>query len=289
MERKRDIYFERWSWLPEEVRRRAHEERDRLTGIRLHAGGPAQLVYYDGDELLGNMGRSEFAQMVSAMMGHSLYARQKELARGYFTLDDGSRAGVCGDFSNGGPHMLTDIGSVNIRIAREVKGCADGLMDMVKSHRGTAVISPPGMGKTTLIRDIARQLSEGGQCVCIIDERDEIAACRNGVPNFDLGPRTDVISGIVKHEAILMAIRSCAPDVLVADEVGSEEDAAAIADALRCGVKVVVSAHGDSLEKSKLRPVVGDMLGNFDAAVLLGPETGAVRQIRIFGGSDNDV
>ena len=289
MERKRDIYFERWSWLPEDIRKRAHTERTRLTGIRLRAGGPAQLVYYDGDELIGQIGRNEFSQMISAMMGHSLYARQKELAMGYFTLEDGSRAGICGDFSNGGPHMLSDIGSVNIRIARDVKGCADVVMETVRAHMGTAVISPPGMGKTTLIRDIARQLSECGHCVCIIDERDEIAACRNGAPVFDVGPRTDVISGIVKHEAMMMAVRACAPDVIVADEVGCAEDAEAVTDALRCGVRVVVSAHGYSLDKNKLRPVIGGMLDDFDAAVLLGPETGAVKQIRIYDRSGNNV
>lgn len=289
MQRKSDIYLECRSWLPEDIRQRAAEMMDRLTEIRLRSGGPARLVFNGGDVLLRKTDRGEFSRMVAAMLGHSLYARQSELARGYFTLRDGSRVGVCGDFSAGGPRSVADIGSVSIRIAREVKGCAADIIDDVRKAAGTLVVSPPGMGKTTLIRDITRLLSEGGLQVCIIDERDEIAACRNGEPAFDLGPRTDVICGADKQTAMMTAVRSAAPDVLIADEIGLAGDAEAIRDALRCGVKTIVSAHGDSLDRERMRPAIAGLVGDIDMGVLLGTEPGRITQIRKFDRGESDV
>lgn len=293
MAEKRDIYFEcgaeRWAWLPECAARRVCENMKRITAVRLRAGKPVQLVYKDGDELLHVTDKQTFMGIVSRMLGHSLYARQKELSMGYFTLDDGSRVGISGSFAADGPRMLEDISGINIRVAREVIGCADGIIDELEKCRGAVIISPPGLGKTTVLRDIARQFSERGMCVCVIDERDELAACRNGIPAFDLGPRTDVITGIPKNRAIIQAVRSCAPDVVIADEIGEKEDAAAIWDALRCGVRVFASAHGDSLDKGRMRPVLADIIENVGVGMLLGPEIGRVKEIRRYGGGNEDV
>jgi len=288
-----DIYFEcgpeKWAWLPEEAARRVYENGEMITAIRLRVGKPLQLVYKEGDELLAVTDKQTFMRTVSKMLGHSLYARQKELAKGYFTLADGSRAGISGNFAADGPRMLEDISGINIRIAREVIGCADCIMDVLAKCRGAVIISPPGMGKTTVLRDAARQLSERGMCVCVIDERDELAACRNGIASFDLGPRTDVITGLPKHLAIMQAVRSCAPDVIIADEIGEKEDAAAIYDALRCGVNVIASAHGDSLDKYRMRPVLADIIEAVGTSILLGPEIGMVKEIRRYGGGKDNV
>ena len=292
MAEKTDIYFDRvlprWDWLPEELAEQISGKEDILTGIRLRADRPAQLVFTSGDRLVNVVGRREFMKMLSKMLGHSLYARQDELSKGYFTLNVGSRVGVAGKFSKQGIRSIEDIGGVNIRIAHEIKGCAASVMNSLNDSRGAVIISPPGMGKTTLLRDIARQLSVSGVCVCVIDERDELAACRNGIPLFDLGPRTDVISGLAKSEAILQAVRACAPDVIIADEIGEAEDAAAIYDALRCGVRFIVSAHGDSLDKRFMRPVAAEIIDAAGVGILLGPAVGMVRQIMRFDRGEVD-
>lgn len=292
MAEKTDIYFDRvlprWDWLPEELAEQISGKEDILTGIRLRADRPAQLVFTSGDRLVNVVGRREFMKMLSKMLGHSLYARQDELSKGYFTLNDGSRVGVAGKFSKQGIRSIEDIGGVNIRIAHEIKGCAASVMNSLNDSRGAVIISPPGMGKTTLLRDIARQLSVSGISVCVIDERDELAACRNGIPLFDLGPRTDVISGLAKSEAILQAVRACAPDVIIADEIGEAEDAAAIYDALRCGVRFIVSAHGDSLDKRFMRPVAAEIIDAAGVGILLGPAVGMVRQIMRFDRGEVD-
>lgn len=292
MAEKTDIYFDRvlprWDWLPEELAEQISGKEDILTGIRLRADRPAQLVFTSGDRLVNVVGRREFMKMLSKMLGHSLYARQDELSKGYFTLNDGSRVGVAGKFSKQGIRSIEDIGGVNIRIAHEIKGCAASVMNSLNDSRGAVIISPPGMGKTTLLRDIAQQLSVSGVCVCVIDERDELAACRNGIPLFDLGPRTDVISGLAKSEAILQAVRACAPDVIIADEIGEAEDAAAIYDALRCGVRFIVSAHGDSLDKRFMRPVAAEIIDAAGVGILLGPAVGMVRQIMRFDRGEVD-
>lgn len=279
-------------FLPPEAQRAADELGAQLTGIRLRAGRRIQLTYPGGDVLAEVLGRPEFERTLSALMGHSLYARQDELDSGYFTLPDGSRAGICGRFAAGGPRALSDVGSVCIRIAREIAGCADGVISDVKSVRSALVVSPPGMGKTTLLRDMARQLSEGGANVCIVDERGELAACRGGNPTLNVGPRTDVISGCEKHIAILRAVRACSPDVIVTDEIGDARDAQALDEALRCGVRILASAHGTELEPDRLRPQVGEMVksGAFEMGILLGPAPGNIARTRHYGlkGREND-
>lgn len=289
MNGKSDIYFEHGGCalaaLPENVRSAAYELGTELTGIRIRPGKAAQLTYAGGDRLVGHIDRQAFDKLVSTLMGHSLYARENELARGYFTLPDGSRVGVSGNYTASGPRSISDIGAVNIRIAREIKGCADSVIEYVMKSYATLIIAPPGAGKTTILRDIARQLSEHEKNVCIIDERDELAACINGMPALDVGPRTDVISGMTKHRAMIMAVRSLSPDVIIADEIGDAKDAEAVNDALRCGVRVIVSAHGKSLDKRRMRPVVGRLAaeGAFDLGILLGTEKGRIAEIAAYG------
>lgn len=269
-------------FLPPDARRAAEKLGAHLTGVRLRRGGKIQLTYPGGDVLAEMLDGQAFERTISALMGHSLYARQNELDGGYFTLPDGSRAGISGRFAAGGPRALSDIGSVCIRIAREIIGCADGVIGNVKCVRSTLAVSPPGMGKTTLLRDIARQLSESGANVCIVDERGELAACMDGKPELNVGPRTDVIYGCEKHAAILRAVRACAPDYIVTDEIGGALDAQALDEALRCGVGIVASAHGATLEADRLRPHVGAMVksGAFELGILLGSAPGNIARIR---------
>lgn len=272
-------------FLPPGAKRAAGELGARLTCVRLRAGRRIQLTYPGGDMFAETLDEKEFERTLSALMGHSMYARQEELDGGYFTLKDGSRAGICGRFDAGGPRALSDVGSICIRVAREIAGCADEVMPEIKSVRSALVVSPPGMGKTTLLRDIARQLSESGENICIVDERGELAACRGGKPTLDVGERTDVISGCPKRTAILRAVRACAPDVIVTDEIGDARDAQALDEALRCGVRIMASAHGTALEPDGLRPQVGEMVerGAFEMGILLGPMPGNIAMRRRYG------
>jgi hypothetical protein len=150
-----------------------------------------------------------------------------------------------------------------------------------RSPRSMLLLSPPGMGKTTMLRDIARQLSDGGMSVGIADERHELAACHMGLPTLDIGVRTDVMDGCPKALAIARMLRGMAPQVIVADEIGGEDDARALADAVRCGARIVASAHALGLEAALCRPNLRTVLdgGIVDIIALLGPRPGLVEGV----------
>lgn len=271
-------------FLGPEARAEAERMGDSLSEVRLRANRPVELVSTGGrDVLLGRLDARAFRETVQFLMGYSLYAREDELANGFFTLPDGSRAGVCGMVSSADGRLksISDIGSIVIRVAREVVGCAKGILPQVEASEGTLIVSPPGLGKTTLLRDIARLLSERGKRVCVIDERGEIAACKDGIPTLDVGPRTDVFSMCDKRAALMTAIRALSPDVVVTDELGAAGDDAAVLEAARCGVRVVASAHGASLDPGFLMSGVARVIreGAFSLGVLLGPNPGAVKRV----------
>ena len=261
---------------------------DDLCQIRLRAGRPVQVCRCDGTDALSGdaMDPLALSRLLSSLMEHSVYARQDDLDAGFFTLEDGSRVGVCGRmYREGGQLRLGEIGSACIRLSRQMPGCADALMDMIDAPEGlrsTLIVSPPGLGKTTLLRDIARQLSLRGRIVGLADERHELAACHRGVPTLDVGPRTDVMDGCPRDKAIRRLVRTMAPDVVVADEIGGEGDALALADAARCGVAVVASAHGRDLEGLLSRPCLRSVLaaGIVENVALLGPRPGVVKDVR---------
>jgi stage III sporulation protein AA len=272
-------------FLGPEARAEAERMGDSLSEVRLRANRPVELVSMGGrDVLIGRLDARAFRETVQFLMGYSLYAREDELANGFFTLPDGSRAGVCGMVSSvdGRLKSVTDIGSIAIRVAREIVGCAQGILPQVETSEGTLIVSPPGLGKTTLLRDIARLLSERGSRVCVIDERGEIAACKDGVPTLDVGPRTDVFSMCLKRAGLMTAIRALSPDVVVTDELGAPGDGAAVLEAARCGVRVIASAHGASLDPEFLMPGVARIIreGAFSLGVLLGPRPGAVKRVK---------
>lgn len=186
--------------------------------------------------------------------GHSMYAFAKELQQGYITIRGGHRAGFAGTLicENGKIQGFHEIGSVNLRIAHEVKGCAERLIHCVfegKRFCNTLIVSPPGCGKTTLLRDMIRILSDGSLYapplhVAVSDERGELGACKNGCPSFDLGCNTDVMDGGNKAENIWMMLRSLGPQVIAMDEIGGSEEAKGLLTAGYWGVGLLASIHG---------------------------------------------
>ncbi|TDF99232.1 stage III sporulation protein AA [Paenibacillus piri] len=241
--------------------------------------------------------REDCASLLETLTLHSLYTFEEELRRGYITVEGGHRVGLSGRavLEHGKVKLLKDIAGFNIRIAKERKGAAAKvlpyLLDMKQgaaSLHHTLVVSPPLQGKTTLIRDLARIVSSGpadsgGRClergykVGIVDERSEIAACVKGVPRFELGPRTDVLDACPKAEGMMMLIRSMSPEILIVDEIGRAEDAAAIHEAVHAGIRVIATAHGLNHDDVKQRPVLRELLAErvFNRIVVLSQRGGA--------------
>ncbi|MNW36805.1 hypothetical protein D3C74_138240 [compost metagenome] len=244
--------------------------------LEINAGSEHYFVTEDGrttheEQEAYKPGREDTHRLLDLISNHSLYTLEEELRKGFITLPGGHRVGLAGRTVLGGGRVehLRDINSFNIRIARAVPGVADRILPYLldtKTKRvlHTLIISPPQQGKTTLLRDLARQLSQGwhsrkggvpmGMKVGIIDERSEIAGSYKGLPGFDVGPRTDVLDGCPKAEGMMMMIRSMSPDVLIVDEIGRPEDADAVREALYAGISVIASVHGRDLAEVAARP-----------------------------------
>lgn len=250
-----------------------------LREIRIRAERPA--VFVTGSrraELDWKPGMHQLTALAEALTGHSLYARESETGQGFVTLHGGHRMGLCGRVTcRGSRVLLTEIGSVCIRIAAQWPGSADALMRSLAGRGSILIIGVPGSGKTTLLRDLARQLSTGRHArqVSVIDERGELAACVSGIPQLDVGG-ADVLDGLAKAQAVPWVIRSMAPEVIVTDEIGTDEDSACLLDASLCGVSVCASVHGASLADAASRPAVAAMMSRriFDRYAVLDPAGG---------------
>jgi len=251
-----------------------------LREIRIRANRPT--VFITGTRTAALDWAPEQRQLEALIEGlseHSLYARSDETSHGYLTLRGGHRMGLCGHAANTDDRsVLSNIGSVCIRVAAEWPGAADILLAHAQAAQSIRISGTPGSGKTTMLRDLARQYATGrtARQVAVIDERSEIAACVNGVPQLDIGDSTDVLDGLPKADAFPWLIRTMSPQVIITDELGGPEDAAAILDALSSGVKVCASAHGASLQDAAARPALATLMSRraFDLYAVLSPEGG---------------
>ena len=264
-----------------------------LRELRFRVDKPIILEHESGEFYLSPLGLTQevrrairasyvgIGESVELICNHSAYAYEGELAAGYVTIAGGHRVGITGRaiVEGGKVRGLRNVSGLSFRIAREAKGCAnDVVMEIVKGHEvlHSMVISPPGYGKTTLLRDIVRQLSDGslkvglgGVAVGLVDERSEVAGCYLGTPQNDVGLRTDVLDACPKAEGMVMLLRSMSPRVVAVDEVGSEEDAMAIAEAANAGVTVICTAHGRCVDDIWKRPRLKGLKDIFDRYVVL--------------------
>lgn len=225
-------------------------------------------------------------RILQLMADFSLYAIEEEIRNGYITLKGGYRVGLAGKgvVDGGKLKTLKYINSFNIRITREIPGVADKVLPFIIKDGNvlhTLILSPPQMGKTTLIRDIVRQISDGfpgfnGKKVGIVDERSEIAGCYQGIPQNYVGIRTDVLDACPKAIGIIMLIRSMSPQVIATDEIGREEDVSAIEDALNAGIKIITTAHSNDIQDAKRRPILSSILDKniFERILVLGNSLG---------------
>ncbi|NMA95965.1 MAG: stage III sporulation protein AA [Clostridiales bacterium] len=234
--------------------------------------------------------------ILQLISNYSIYAIEDELRSGYITLRGGFRVGLAGQtvVKAGEIKTLRHINSFNFRISREIKGVASFVMPYILDGdyiMHTLIISSPGLGKTTLLRDIARYISDGfrgfrGAKVSIVDERSEIAGCYRGIPQNDIGFQTDILDACPKAKGIMQLIRSMSPDVIVTDEIGSVEDMHAIEEALNSGVKIITTAHGKDLSNILEHPTLGQGIsqGLFDRLLVLGKTLGVGTLESIFDG-----
>lgn len=277
-----------------------------LWEIRLRVNSPFILKYRDTEIYVGEQGRqtadAKSAYIVTArdvndtlecVCNHSLYAYEDEIRQGFVTVCGGHRVGVAGKIVLDGNRIkcIRHISFLNIRVAHEVKGCSDGVIPYITGKNGvynTLIVSAPCHGKTTLLRDIIRVLSDGGMTVGVVDERSEIAACYKGVPQNDVGIRTDVLDCCPKAAGMMMLVRTMGPMLIAVDEIGGQQDVDAIFGVVNCGCRLIATAHGYSVDDVRDRAGIRRLVENriFDRYVVLGgSKAGQVTDI--FDGQGN--
>ena len=250
---------------------------DRLQEIRIRVGRPIILKLRDQDILLEyTVSQSEILQMLERLCENSIYAYKNQICEGFITVKGGHRVGIAGScvIENGKIINVKYISSLNFRIAREIINCSTNILREVIDKENetifnTIIVAPPGKGKTTILRDLIRILSNGikeidfrGMNCGVVDERGEIAACYKGIPQNDVGVRTDVIENVSKDKGIHMLIRSMAPQIIACDEIGSIEDVLAIKYALSSGVKGIFTMHGKNMDDIKNNREVYSLIEN---------------------------
>ena len=273
-----------------------------LEEIRIRKNRPISLVFGDEEVFVNERGQytihpeegiflkeEDFYNIFQLITASSYYALEEELRQGYITIKGGHRIGFTGQvvMENGSIRNIKNISSINIRIAREIKGVAEKIVPYIIDQNGgplnTLILSPPRSGKTTILRDLARIFADGisrlgipGIPVGIVDERSEIAASFRGEPQLDVGLRADVLDGCPKAQGMIILLRSMAPKLIVTDEIGREEDIGALVEASNAGVSVFTSAHARDFEDLKKRPRFLPFLklGIFERYVILSRREG---------------
>ena len=238
--------------------------------------------------------KEDIKSMVKFISSYSLYAYEDEMKRGFITMQGGHRIGVAGQVvMDGGKGLsLSNIYFLNIRVAREKRGCAKDIIPYL-IHRNniynTLFVSPPGIGKTTYLRDAIRILSNGsdrlhGMKISIIDERSEIAACRQGIPQNDIGIRSDVLDGCLKSFGMLLMLRSMAPQIIAVDELGAESDFYAVEQALNCGSRVLGTIHAGNMKELSEKPYLKRWMERrlFQRFIFLEKETNGRRKMQVY-------
>ena len=261
--------------LSESVQKIIEQERmdfSELQEIRLRIGQPVTVLYQNEELILPTMysekkrlGKQEMKETIEHISNYSLYAYEHELKQGFITIEGGNRVGMAGQviMEGGKIKNMKYISSINIRVSHEVLDCANKIFPYItynKQMYHTLIISPPRCGKTTLLRDVIRQISDGnrwikGCTVGVVDERSELGGCYLGVIQNNLGMRTDILDRCPKADGMIMLIRSMAPQVVAVDEIGAKEDVHAIEYAMHCGCKMLATAHGDSMEEICKKPI----------------------------------
>ena len=244
--------------------------------IRIRNSKPIILKLNNSEKIINYIVQTEdVLKILQSICENSIYSYQNQICEGFITIKGGHRIGITGSavIENNKVKNINYISNLNFRIARQIIGCSNNIIKEIINQEentiyNTLIVSPPGAGKTTLLRDIIRNLSNGteeitGKNIGIVDERGEIAAMYKGIPQNDLGIRTDIIENIKKSVGMKMLIRSMAPEIIVADEIGSKEDVQEINYAVCSGIKGIFTAHGNLLEDLKLNPAIAELIEKY--------------------------
>lgn len=282
--------------------------------IRFRVNRPIMIQNHKGNFFLNALGElkskpensvfvtlEQIIKTLELISENSIYAFQEEIRNGYITLRGGHRVGITGKAVLDGAEIknLKDVSGLNIRISREVNGSSSKILNYIVQGENdvynTLIISPPKCGKTTILRDITRNISDGveqmglkGLKVGVVDERSEIAACFKGSPQKQVGVRTDVLDACPKQLGMSMLLRSMSPDVIITDEIGSTGDKDALMQVINAGVKIITTAHGFNISQLKLRKEVLSMLEEkvFDRLVVLSSKDGPGTLEEVIDGSN---
>ena len=263
-------------YFPDNIRKVLENEINNnfiIEEIRIRNSKPIILKLNNSEEIINYIVQTEdVLNILQSICENSIYSYQNKICEGFITIKGGHRIGITGSavIENNKVKNINYISNLNFRIARQIIGCSNNIIKEIINQEentiyNTLIVSPPGAGKTTLLRDIIRNLSNGteeitGKNIGVVDERGEIAAMYKGIPQNDLGIRTDIIENIKKSVGMKMLIRSMAPEIIVADEIGSKEDVQEINYAVCSGIKGIFTAHGNSLEDLKLNPAIAELI-----------------------------
>lgn len=247
-----------------------------LEEIRIRIGLPIILKYSNKDIILDyKTTQKDLLDILEKICENSIYSYQNQICNGYITIIGGHRVGLTGSvvMQNGKIVNINNISSLNFRIARQVLGCSNELLKYIIDYKNntiynTLIVSPPGAGKTTILRDAIRQISNGigdfeGKTIGVVDERNEISAMYKGISQNDIGIRTDVLENISKSIGMKMLVRSMSPQIICADEIGSLEDVEAIKYIVCSGVKGIFTAHGANFQELQLNPELKQLLDSY--------------------------
>lgn len=280
-------------YFPVELQRQILNTKvnDNLKEIRIRAYQKVCLEYYNLEVFLEYVSTTtDILNILLNISKNSIYAIQNDINNGFVVVPGGHRIGICGEavISNGKIINVKNINSMNIRISTQVFGAANKILPYViknsKTIRNTLIVSPPGCGKTTILRDLIRQLSNGvenlnfkGKNIGVVDERGEIASVYLGKSGLDLGKRTDVMSNCSKSTGIDMLVRSMGLDIIATDEIGQKEDIEAILRASLSGVGMIFTMHASSVEDVYQNKNVSCLLndGIFECIVVLSNKNGS--------------
>ncbi|ACL69374.1 stage III sporulation protein AA [Halothermothrix orenii] len=295
-----------FSYLPPDIRSAVQNinenYREKIIEIRLRVNQPLQIIGLDGDYFIDSHGqktskrnayivnREDVKKAVTILTDNSVYAVERQLAEGFITIPGGHRIGFTGQavVESGEIRLIKNINCLNYRITREMIGVGNKVIKQIydfknRVYYNTMIVSPPLCGKTTLLRDIVRLISNGikkygipGKKVGVVDERSEIGGAYNGIPGNRIGSRTDLLDNCPKAKGISLLVRSMSPEVIAVDEIGNEEDVIAIQEATNSGVSLIATAHGENLTTLKMRPAMARLMSKnfFDRFIILSRKRG---------------